>query len=108
MVGELRDGELREYEIHPEDFGLAMASNRGLKVADATESRVMILDALDGRPGTAPEIVVLNAGAALYAAAVAPSIEAGIARAREAVASGAARDRLERFVAATRRLAPAA
>ena len=108
MVGELRDGELREYEIHPEDFGLAMASNRSLKVTDATESRTMILEALGGRPGTALEIVVLNAGAALYAAGVASSIVEGIARARDAVASGAARDKLERFVAATRRLAPAA
>jgi len=108
MVGELRDGELREYEIHPEDFGLAMASNRSLKVADAAESRAVILEALGGRPGTALEIVVLNAGAALYAAGVATDIAAGIARAREAIASGAARERLERFVAATRRLAPAA
>jgi anthranilate phosphoribosyltransferase len=82
-----------------------MVSNRGLKVGNATESRAMILEALENTPGTPREIVVLNAGVALYAADVAQSIEDGIARAREAIASGAARQRLERFVAVTRRLA---
>ena len=62
MVGELKDGEVREYEIHPEDFGLRMMSNRGLKVADAVESRTMVLEALDNVEGTPREIVVLNAG----------------------------------------------
>ena len=70
MVGELKDGEVREYEIHPEDFGLRMISNRGLKVADALESKTMVLEALDNAAGTPREIVVLNAGAALYAAIV--------------------------------------
>jgi anthranilate phosphoribosyltransferase len=105
MIGELKNGAVREYEIHPEDFGLSMVSNRGLKVSNATESRAMILEALENTPGTPREIVVLNAGVALYAADVAQSIEDGIARAREAIASGAARERLERFVAVTRRLA---
>src|SRR6187399_976225 len=99
MVGELRDGKVTEYEIHPEDFGLHMKSNRGLKVKDALESKEMVLEALQGVDGTPREIVVLNAGAALYAAGIADSIEDGIARAREAIASGAASRKLDAFVA---------
>jgi anthranilate phosphoribosyltransferase len=101
LVGELRNGEIREYEIHPEDFGLQMVSHRGLKVADAEASKAMLLDALDNRPGTPREIVALNAGAALYAANLSDSIGDGIVRAREAIASGAARVKLEAFVAFT-------
>ena len=104
MVGELKDGEVREYEIHPEDFGLRMVSNRGLKVADAVESKTMLLEALDNIEGTPREIVVLNAGVALYAANVAGSIGDGIERARAAIASGAARKKLAQFVAATQAL----
>src|SRR5471032_1562310 len=87
LVGELKDGEIREYEIHPEDFGLRMISNRGLKVADAVESKAMLLEALDNIEGTPREIVILNAGVALYAANVAGSIPDGIERARSAIAS---------------------
>ena len=101
MVGELRDGEIREYEIHPEDFGLATTSHRPLRVADAQESKAMLLGALENRPGTARDIVVLNAGAALYAANKADSIAAGIALARDTLASGAARAKVDQFVAAT-------
>src|ERR1043165_4031354 len=61
MVGELRDGKINEYEIHPEDFGLRMVSNRGLKVTDVNESKVMLLEALDNVAGTPREIVLLNA-----------------------------------------------
>jgi anthranilate phosphoribosyltransferase len=107
LVGELKDGEVREYEIHPEDFGLRMISNRGLRVANAAESRAMVLEALDDVEGTPREIVAFNAGVALYAADVAMSIADGIARAREAMASGAARRLLDLFVATTRRLAGA-
>ena len=103
MVGELQDGEIREYEIHPEDFGLHMKSNRGLKVAGASESREMILEALSNVEGTPREIVTLNAGTALYAANVASSIDDGIRRAREAMASGAARRKLDQFVATTQK-----
>ena len=113
MVGELKNGEVREYDIHPEDFGLAMQSNRSLRVAGAAESKDVVLAALDDAPlsvpsaveHTAREIVLLNAGTALYAANTVDSIGAGIAAAREAVASGAARAKLEQFVAVTRRLA---
>lgn len=105
LVGELKDGVVREYEIHPEDFGLAMVSNRSLRVSNAHESRAMLLEALDNAAGTAREIVVFNAGVALYAANVAGSIADGIERARAAIASGAARRKLDEFVAASQRLA---
>ena len=105
MVGELKNGEIDEYEIHPEDFGLSMISNRGLRVADAFESKEMVLEALSNQPGTPREIVSLNAGAALYAADVVDSIGAGIALARETIASGAARARLDQFVQFTQRCA---
>jgi anthranilate phosphoribosyltransferase len=105
MVGELKNGEVREYEIHPEDFGMSMVSNRGLKVANASESRAMILEALEDTPGTPREIVVLNSGVSLYAADVAGSIDDGIRLAREAIASGAAKKKLDAFVATTQKLA---
>jgi len=105
LVGELRDGVVREYEVHPEDFGIAMAASRNLRVADAVESRAMVLQALDDVPGLPREIVALNAGAALYVAGVAASIADGIALARETLASGAARAKLDAFVATTRALA---
>ena len=108
MVGELKDGQVREYEIHPEDYGLSMISNRGLKVADAMESKAMLLEALANIEGTPREIVVLNAGVALYAADVAGSIADGIDRARAVIASGAAQKKLEQFVATTRKLAGSA
>jgi anthranilate phosphoribosyltransferase len=105
LVGELKDGKITEYEIHPEDFGLSMVSNRSLRVADAAESKAMLLEALDNTPGTAREIVTLNAGAALYTANLADSIGAGIAKAREAMASGAARKKLDEFIALTKKFA---
>ena len=108
LVGELRDGQVREYEVHPEDFGIAMAATRNLQVGDAQESKAIVLDVLSGKPGLPLEIVAMNAGAALYVAGVADDIADGIARAREAIASGAAKARLEAFVALTRELAPAA
>ncbi len=107
MVGELKNGEIREYEIHPEDFGLPMASNRTLKVDTPEESREMLMGVLRGSAGPAQDIVCLNAGAALYAAGVADSIAEGLDKARAAIASGAALARLERLVACTHMLADA-
>jgi anthranilate phosphoribosyltransferase len=108
LVGELRDGQVREYDVHPEDFGLAMAASRNLRVENAQESKTRILEALENRPGVGREIVALNSGAALYVAGVADSIADGIARARSAMASGAARRKLDEFVAATRQQSAAA
>jgi anthranilate phosphoribosyltransferase len=103
MVGELKDGEVREYEVHPEDFGLQMVSNRSLKVADAQESKAVLLAALDNKGGVAREIVALNAGTALYTANLAATIGDGIAKAREAIASGAARAKVDEFVQFTQK-----
>ena len=101
MVGELKDGVVREYEIHPDDFALQMSSNRSLRVANAQESKDMVYAALANEDGTAREIVILNAGTALYAANVADSIQSGISLAREAITSGAARAKLDEFVRVT-------
>lgn len=101
MVGELKDGEIREYRIHPEDFGLAMISNRAVRVNDAQESKAMLLAALENQPGAPLEIVVLNAGAALYAANKVPDIAAGVELARTTIESGAARRKVDEFVRAT-------
>lgn len=105
LVGELKDGQVREYEIHPEDFGLRMISNRGLRVSSAAESRAMVLQALDNVEGAARDIVIFNAGVALYAADVVPSIDDGIHLARASIASGGARRKLDEFVAVTHQLA---
>jgi anthranilate phosphoribosyltransferase len=105
MVGELKDGTVTEYEIHPEDFGLPMASNRALKVETAEQSKAMLLSVLDDQPGAARDIVLLNAGVALYAANVVPTMREGIERARAALASGAARERLHRLVSLSKQLA---
>ncbi|WP_256081901.1 anthranilate phosphoribosyltransferase [Massilia sp. YIM B04103] len=104
LVGELVNGEIREYEIHPEDFGLQMTASRNLKVANAAESKTKVLEALQGVPGPASDIVALNAGTALYAAGVASSIEDGLQRARQAVSSGAALAKLKQFVEVTQAL----
>ena len=101
QVGELKGGEISEYEIHPEDFGLAMASNRNLRVETADESKAMLLSVLNDEAGAPRDIVVLNAGVGLYAAGVADSIAAGIAQAGTAIESGAARAKLDQLVAAT-------
>ncbi len=105
LVGELKNGQITEYEIHPEDFGLPMVSNRALKVETPEQSRQMLLDVLSGATGAAHDIVCLNAGAALYAANVAASIQDGIAKARAAIASGAAKAKLEALVVRTHALA---
>ncbi len=99
LVGELKNGEISEYEIHPEDFGLGMASNRALKVETAEQSKAMLLGVLDNQAGPALDIVALNAGAALYAANVVDSVAAGIDKARTAIASGAAKTKLAELTA---------
>ncbi len=99
LVGELKNGQITEYEIHPEDFGLTMASNRALRVDTPEQSMAMLRGVLDNEPGAARDIVMINAGAALYAANVASSMADGLARARVAIESGAAKAKLAQFVA---------
>jgi len=101
LVGELKNGEITEYEIHPEDFGMVMASNRALKVETPEQSKAMLLGVLDNTPGAAKDIVILNAGVALYAANVADTMKAGVNKARAAIESGAAKAKLAQLVAAS-------
>jgi anthranilate phosphoribosyltransferase len=103
LVGELRNGEITEYEIHPEDFGMTMASSRALRVETPEASRQMLMGVLEGRDDpafkAASEIVSLNAGVALYAANVVADMGEGIALARRTLASGAALAKLEQLKA---------
>ena len=103
LVGELHNGEIREYELHPSRFGLEVYDRRAIQVNSVEESRQMILSVLENQPGPALNIVLLNAGAALYVAGVAKSMEDGIERARKVIAKGEAKRRLDEFVAFTQR-----
>ncbi len=107
LVGELKNGEITEYEIHPEDFGMVMASNRALKVETPEQSKAMLLGVLDNVPGAPRDIVLLNAGVALYAANVVDSMQSGVERARSAIESGAAKAKLAQLVAASAALSAA-
>jgi anthranilate phosphoribosyltransferase len=104
MVGELKNGEITEYEVHPEDFGLPMASSRNLKVETPEQSRQMLMTVLDNQPGPARDIVVFNTGVALYAANVAADIKDGIGKARAALESGAAKAKLDQLARLSKEL----
>jgi anthranilate phosphoribosyltransferase len=104
LVGEFKDGGIREYEIHPEDFGLTMASSRAFKVETPEQSRALMQAVLDNEVGPARDIVILNTGAALYAANLAGSIGDGVELAREAIATGKALAKMHQFVARTKEL----
>ena len=105
LVGELKNGKITEYEIHPEDFGFAMSSNRALRVETPEQSRAMLQGVLDNQEGPARDIVVFNSAVALYAANVVESIEAGLAPARAALANGAAKAKLQQLIARTQQTA---
>jgi anthranilate phosphoribosyltransferase len=101
LVGELKNGTVREYEIHPKDFGLSTAATNNFKVANAEESKKIVSDVINNKPGAASDIVCLNAGATLYVAGVAPDITSGLQMAKASITSGAARQKLDAFVVAT-------
>ena len=101
LVGELKDGAVREYEIHPEDYGLSMMSNRGIKVSNREESRQLVMEALNNVDGPARDIVAFNAGLAIYAGNKATDIPEALKLAFELIANGAARATLEKFCAYT-------
>jgi anthranilate phosphoribosyltransferase len=105
LVGELKNGKITEYQIHPEDFGFAMSSNRALRVETPEQSRAMLQGVLDNQEGPARDIVVFNSAVALYAANVVDSIEAGLAPARAAIADGAAKAKLQQLIARTQQMA---
>ena len=104
LVGELKNGHVSEYEIHPEDFGLTMVSNRALRVETPEASRDMLLGVLRNEAGPARDIVIFNAGVALYAANVAPDIAQGLVLARQVIESGQAMQRLEQLIRTTQSL----
>ena len=105
MVGELKEGEIREYQIAPQDFGLSVQGHDAIRVADVEQSKAMILGALENKEGAARDIVALNAGASIYVAGLAATLGDGVARARTTLASGAARRKLDEFVAYSRSVA---
>jgi len=104
MIGELKDGRIEEYSVHPERFGLPLHDPRALCVDTVEQSSAMVLSALENKSGAARDIVALNAGAAIYVADRAASMEEGVEQAFEAIASGAARARLDNFVQLTQKL----
>jgi anthranilate phosphoribosyltransferase len=107
LVGELKNGKITEYQIHPEDFGFAMSSNRALRVETPEQSRAMLQGVLDNQEGPARDIVVFNSAVALYSANLVDSIEAGLAPARAAIASGAAKAKLHQLIARSQQTAKA-
>ncbi len=104
VVGELHHGEITEYEIHPEDFKLNMSSNRALRVETPEQSKAMLMSVLNNESGAARDIVILNAGAALYAANVTDSMADGIEKARVVIESGAAKAKLQQLVLLSKQL----
>jgi len=101
LIGELKNGLVSEYEIHPNDFGLSTAPSNSFRVNNAEESKQIVLRVLGGEAGPASDIVCLNAGATLYIADLVPDIAAGIALAKAAITSGSARSTLDKFIVAT-------
>lgn len=98
LIGELKDGRIHEYEVHPEDFNLPVHDPRVIRVENVEESKVMLLAALEGKHGPARDIVALNAGASLYVAGLAETMAEGVEKALDAIACGAARAKLDEFV----------
>ena len=105
MIGELREGKIHEYLVHPERFGLPVHDPKALRVTSVEESRKVVVAALENAGGAPRDIVALNAGAAIYVAGQAPTFEDGVEKAFELIKSGAARAKLEAFVKFTQQLA---
>ena len=105
LVGELKDGRVSEYEIHPEQFNLPVHDPKVLQVANVEESKAMLLGALDNRLGAPRDIVALNAGASIYVCGLAATLGDGVEKAFEMIVSGAARAKVEEFVGCTKRFA---
>ncbi len=102
-VAELKDGKINEYLLDPRDLGLTPAPLNSILVKNALESRELLEMVLDNRPGPALEIVVLNAGAAIYVAGLARRLQEGIEIARSVIAAGLARQRLNALIEWSRR-----
>ncbi len=101
FVAELEDGKVKEYTVRPEEFGLKPAALNAIQVSNGDEAKAMLLGVLDNKPGPARDVVLLNAGAAIYVAGLAPTLKGGVAKAEEVIASGAAKAKLEQLVVAS-------
>jgi len=97
-IAELKNGTVLEYLVHPQDFNLQAAPLDSIRVANAEEARTMLLSVLDNQPGAARDIVQLNAGAAIYVAGLTSTLQEGVKKAKEVIASGAAKNKLEALV----------
>lgn len=98
-IAELKDGEISEYTVHPEQFGLSSASNELLRVANVDDASAMLTGVLNNLPGASRDIVQLNAGAAIYVAGLSATLADGIARAAQVIADGTAKAKLESLIA---------
>ncbi len=101
FVAELEDGKVREYTVRPEEFGLKPAALNAIQVSNAEEAKAMLLGVLENRPSPARDVVLLNAGAAIYVAGLAGTLKGGVAKAEEVIAGGAAKAKLEQLVVAS-------
>jgi anthranilate phosphoribosyltransferase len=101
QIGELKHGEVSEYTIRPEDFGMKVSAIETIQVQDSDQSKALLQSVLDNQPGPALDIVLLNAGAAIYVSGVADTLKQGVIRARAAVESGAAKEKLRQLVEIT-------
>lgn len=98
FVAELKDGQVNEYTVTPEQFGLKSTALDAIRVTNADEAKAMLLGVLDNQPGAARDIVLLNAGAAIYVAGLAGSLALGVKKADEIISSGAAKDKLAQLI----------
>ena len=98
-VAELKDGQVNEYTLTPEQFGFQSAPLGSIRVSNVEEAKAMLLGVLDNKPGAARDIVQLNAGAAIYASGLSDTLAEGIKKATEAIASGAAKHKLAQLIA---------
>jgi anthranilate phosphoribosyltransferase len=103
-IAELKDGEINEYTVTPEQFGMTSASNDLLRVANAEEACAMLTGVLNNQPGAPRDIVQLNAGAAIYAAGLSASLAEGIKRAGDVIASGDAKAKLDQLIGLSNQL----
>jgi anthranilate phosphoribosyltransferase len=97
-VGELRNGKITEYFIKPGDFGIKVADISTITVQNSEQSKDILLSVLENQPGTALDIVLLNAGAAIYVAGITSSLELGVEKARIVIKKGSAREKLQELI----------
>jgi anthranilate phosphoribosyltransferase len=97
-VAELKDGQVKEYTVTPEEFGLQSAPLDTIRVANAAEAKAMLLGVLDNTTGPARDIVLLNAGAAIYVSGLVDTLTHGVKKAAEIISSGAAKNKLLQLI----------